>query len=280
MIEVHEGTLDVNGWKFRTLSAGPRDAELILLLHGFPQFADAWREIMLRLADAGFHAVAVDQRGYSPGARPKDVDAYGLDHLVEDAFGFADALGADRFHIAGHDWGAVVAWVAAARRPDRLGSISALSVPHVDAFLHAVLTDPDQMWKSKYIAFFKLPGHLPEKFFLADDAKALRAVYQGKVGEDQVQENVRRLSEPGALTAALNWYRALRMDVRIGKIAVPTLYVWSDEDMALGETAAKNTRNFVDGPYRFERMNGYTHWLLDEAPEQIATLILERVQSD
>lgn len=278
MTQVREGTLDVNGFQFRALSAGPEDGEPVLLLHGFPQFADAWTDIMLRLADAGLHAVAVDQRGYSPGARPTDIDAYALDHVTADAFGFADALGAERFHIAGHDWGAVVAWNAAARRPDRIRSLSALSVPHVDAFLHAVLTHPDQMWKSKYIALFKLPGHVAEGVLLADDAKAMRQSYQGKVAPDQVEANVRRLSEPGVLTAALNWYRVLSLDVRIGEVVVPTLYVWSDKDFALGEAAANDTARFVKGPYRFEVLEGCTHWLLDEAPERIANLILERVQ--
>ena len=281
---VQERTLAVNGFEFQALSAGPGggaagSGELVLLLHGFPQFADAWTPLLEALAAAGYHAVAVDQRGYSPGARLAEVEAYGLEHLVSDVFGFADGLGAQKFHLVGHDWGGLLAWAAAAKRPDRLHSVSVLATPHVDAFLDAVHTDPDQMWKSKYIALFKMPGHVAESLLSGDEGKRLRAVYQGKVSEAQVQRNVRRLLEGGCLTAALNWYRALELSTRIGVVSVPTLYVWGDKDIALGETAALTTAQHVSGPYRFERMQGVSHWLLEERSEAIARMVLERMAS-
>ena len=279
---VKERALAVNGLEFQALSARPGieaagSRELVLLLHGFPQFADAWTPLLEALAGAGYHAVAVDQRGYSPGARPMEVGAYALEHLLRDVFGFADAFGAQRFHVVGHDWGGLLAWAAAAQRPDRLHSVSVLATPHVDAFLDAIHTDPDQMWKSKYIPLFKMPGHVAESLLLGDDGKRLRAVYQGKVPEAQVERNVRRMRDGDCLTAALNWYRALELSTRIGVVSVPALYVWGDKDIALGETAALTTAQHVSGPYRFERMGGVSHWLVEERPAEIARLVLDRV---
>ena len=269
--------LRVGGWEFRALAAGPAGGELVLLLHGFPQFAESWVPVMEGLARAGYRAVAVDQRGYSPGARPEAVEAYELDRLVEDVLGFAEALGGGRFHLVGHDWGGLVAWQVAADHPDRLRTVSVLSTPHTSAFSDAVRRSLDQMNRSKYILLFKAPGHLAERLLLAFGAKGLRSVYQGKVAEAQVETNVRRLAEEGALTAALNWYRALPPSARAGRVRVPALYVWGEKDVALGEAAALGTAGYVDGPYRFERVAGGSHWLVDEAPERMTALLVEHL---
>ena len=271
------GTVSVNGLNFNTLSLGPENGELVLFLHGFPQFADSWLPILQPIAAAGYRAVAFDQRGYSPGARPPEITAYTLEYLTADVLAIASALGYERFHLVGHDWGAAVAWQIAADHPKRLLTLTTLSVPHTQAFLHAVKTNFDQMNRSKYILFFKLPGHLAEKFFLANDAAQLRRVYQGKLSPQAVEANVRRLSEPGALTAALNWYRALPLQHRTSPVGAPTLYLWGDNDIALGEAGALATTNYVTGPYRFERLHGLSHWLIEEAPERITTLLLEHL---
>jgi pimeloyl-ACP methyl ester carboxylesterase len=270
-------TLSVNGLTFSTLSFGPEAGELVLFLHGFPQFADSWLPILKPVAAAGFHAVAFDQRGYCSTARPEAKSAYALEQLTSDALAVATALGHQRFHLVGHDWGALLAWQIAAEHPERLLSLTALAVPHPRAFFHAVKTNLDQMNRSKYILFFKMPGHLAERFFLADQAVQLRRVYQGKLTPEAVASNVRRLSEPGALTAALNWYRALELDHDTPDVRVPTLYVWSDNDMALGESVALATERYVTGSYRFERLHGLTHWLIEEATERITTLLLEHL---
>lgn len=273
-----QSLLEVNGLHFQATSLGPTDGELVLLLHGFPQFADAWLGLQQVLAEAGYRAVAIDQRGYSPGARPAEVSQYALPLLVADVFGFAQALGADSFHLVGHDWGAIVGWAVAAQQPARLRSLTALAVPHVDAFMQALHGDLDQMWRSKYVALFKAPGHVAEALLLGDQAHRLRGVYQGKVPAAQVEANVRRLSEAGALTATLDWYRALELSTRIGPVQVPSLYVWGDQDIALGETAALATERHVEAPYRFERLKGISHWMLEEAPDTIAALVLEHLQ--
>lgn len=271
--------ISVQGFRFHALVAGPVDGELVLFLHGFPEFGDAWCDVMRPVASAGFRTVAVDQRGYSPGARPNGVGDYEIEHLISDIQGFADALGRRHFHLVGHDWGAFLAWVFAAKHPDRVQSLSALSTPHPDAFLHALETDEDQRQRSRYISFFRMPGGAAESFFQADNYQRLRAVYQGKLSEPAINRNIRRLAEPGALTAALNWYRALEIKARIGEILVPTLYIWSTQDLALGETAAVETGAYVKAPYSFEKLEGTTHWLLQEAPNQVSPLVLKHISA-
>jgi pimeloyl-ACP methyl ester carboxylesterase len=269
--------LHLGGLSFSAISSGPQHGELVLLLHGFPQFADAWTDIMLALAENGFHAFAPDQRGYSAGARPAQVESYAVPYLASDVLGFADALGAASFHLVGHDWGGFLAWKLAAEYPDRVRSLCVLSTPHINAFWEAVASDPDQQARSQYIEFFKMHGHVAEGFFLENGAERLRGVYQGKVPEQQVSSNLRRLSEPGALTSVLNWYRALDKDARVGSIRVPTLYLWGTQDLALGRTAAENTGHYVDAPYRFKALEGYSHWLLEEA-DLISEQILEHLK--
>lgn len=271
-------TLSVNGFRFQAFAQGPRDGELVLFLHGFPQFGDAWAEVMPDIAAAGFRTVAVDQRGYSPGARPARVEEYSQQELVADVLGFAASLGAERFHLAAHDWGGLLAWQVAAKYPDRVRSLSVLATPHTDAFFAAIRADADQQRRSQYIEFFRMPGGAAESYFQAGDWQFLRRVYQGKVPEVQVQENIRRLAEPGALTAALNWYRALDLDTRIGVVTVPTLFVWGTEDMAVGEAAAVGTAAHVTGTYEFERLQGRSHWLLEEVPGWIASRFRQHLE--
>jgi pimeloyl-ACP methyl ester carboxylesterase len=275
-LELHAG-----GLTFDALAAGPADGPLVLLLHGFPQSSLEWAGVLPLLADAGLRAVAPDQRGYSPGARPADVAAYAMRELVGDALGLADALGAERVHLVGHDWGAAVAWQTAARHPERVRSLTAVSVPHPLALSHAMRTDADQQQRSAYIGVFRRDEGIAEEKLAADDWAALRRIYEGRVPDEHVVRYVELLSAPGALTAALNWYRAASVaDVtEVGPVRVPTLYVWSTEDRALGPVAAQATAGHVEGPYRFEVLEGLTHWVPDEAPHELAGLVLEHVRA-
>ncbi len=275
--------LKANGFTFDALAAGPKDRQLILMLHGFPQFADAWTRVMRPLAAAGYRVVAVDQRGYSNGARPLPVSDYTSDKLASDVVGFADALDTPQFHLVGHDWGGAVAWKVAATYPKRLRSLSVLSTPHLDAFAAALRTDPKQQELSGYFALFTAPNHAAEKALLADDARLLRGAYMGKVPAAEVEANVRRFADDGTLTGALNWYRASALGSsgsEIGPITVPTLYIWGDQDQALGEVAALATAKYVSGPYRFERLTGKSHWLLEECPDEVSRLVLAEVKEN
>lgn len=256
---------------FDAIAAGPADGRPVLLLHGFPQTSVLWEQQVAALGDQGFRAVAPDTRGYSPGVRPMDADAYGVSELVGDVLAMTDTLAWDRFDLVGHDWGGAIAWWTAARHPGRLRTLTAVSTPHPSALSEAHRTDDDQVRRSRYQQDWRSPE--TENRFLADDAAVLRSLYQGKVPDSQVDAHVRLLSEPGALSAALNYYRADRPDAAVGKIPVPTLYVWGTEDVALGSTAARATEQWVSGPYSFHALPGISHWIPDEAPETLTALI-------
>ena len=275
-------TMDIpaGSFTFTARAAGPADGRLVVLLHGFPQSSFQWRHQMEALADAGYRAVAFDQRGYSPGARPEGVEAYRMHHLVADVLSVVDELGGHRVDLVGHDWGAAVAWNVAGRYPERLRTLTAVSVPHPAAFLAVLLGgSADQTLRSSYIAFFRQQG-APEKTLLARDAAGLRALYSASgLAEDATAEYVALLQQPGALTGALNWYRAASQEdlEAMGPVTTPTLYVWSDRDVALGREAAEATAGHVEGPYRFEVLEGVSHWVPEEAPAELNRLLLEHL---
>jgi pimeloyl-ACP methyl ester carboxylesterase len=263
------------GLTFHARAAGPSDGRLVLLLHGFPQTSRSWDAVMAALADAGHRAVAFDQRGYSSTARPGDVADYAVPHLVNDVLAVADDLGGHRFDLVGHDWGGAVAWFVAGRHGERVRTLSVASTPHPLAFAAALRGElgGDQQAKSGYADFFRTPE--AEGFFLGNDAAALRGMYSA-LPPEAAEEYVRVLSEPGAMTAALNWYRATRFQDfgDPGPITSPTLYVWSTDDMALGREAAEATGSHVDGPYRFEVLEGVTHWVPEEGAADFSRLLL------
>ena len=275
---IEHGTVLLNDLEFTYLASGPEDGEPVILLHGFPQFADVWSSLLDDLGIYGFRSVAPDQRGYSCRARPTDVGAYAVSELASDVLALADHLAWPKFHLIGHDWGGFLAWALAAKHPDRVQSLTVLSTAHVDAFLEAVASDPDQKARSQYIQLFKMPGHVAEAMFLKDDGARLRGVFQGKIPEEQVSRNVQRLQDPGALTAALNWYRALDLDARIGSVTVPTLYIWGDEDMALGRASVDATKKYVNGAYQLAVLSGHSHWLQDEASERVSNQIVAHLR--
>lgn len=274
MIE-HIGISTDHG-RFDALAAGPDDGRGVLLLHGFPEAATEWEHQLATLSAAGYRAVAPDQRGYSPDVRPQRPEDYSVEDLTSDVVSMADALGWPRFDLVGHDWGGTVAWHAAAEHPDRVRTLTAVSTPHPGAYAHAVKTDEDQQQRSSYIPTLQnVRG--AEKQLLADNAAALRQLFEGVVPRDHVREYVERLSEPGALVAALNWYRGIRFSGRTDRVRVPTLYVWGTEDVAFGSTAALATREWVDGPYRFEMFQDVGHWLPEQADEGLSRLLLEHL---
>ncbi|HEV7907626.1 MAG TPA: alpha/beta hydrolase [Pseudonocardiaceae bacterium] len=262
---------------FDAIAAGPHDGRPVLLLHGFPEAAIAWEHQVAVLGAAGYRAVAPDQRGYSPGVRPEQPAQYGVDELVGDVLAMADELGWNRFDLVGHDWGGAVAWWTAAGHPDRLRTLTVVSTPHPGALAQALRTDEDQHLRSRYMTEWR-QAPVTERRMLEDDAAALRRMFEWKVPPSRVEEYVQRLREPGALTAALNWYRAGRPSVKIDEVSVPTMYVWSTEDVAFGSTAALDTEKWVTGPYRFEMLEDVSHWVLEEAPEALSSLLLEQLR--
>jgi pimeloyl-ACP methyl ester carboxylesterase len=262
-----------DGLVFDALVAGPENGERVLLLHGFPQSAPIWRPQLDALAGAGYRAIALDQRGYSAGARPAEVEQYRIAHLVSDALAVA---GPDPFHVVGHDFGAAVGWHLAAKHPERIRSLTALSVPHPLAFA-AALASPssDQRSMSSYVAFFRQVDVAEEALLNGGLALMLRASGYPL----DIDERVRAMSEPGALTAALNWYRAIDLSMvrGVGSVVVPTLYVWSTGDVALGRDGAEATGRHVSDAYRFEVLPAVSHWIPEEVPDVLTGLLLEHL---
>ena len=262
---------------FDALAAGPMGGREVLLLHGFPQGAVEWESQLLALAEAGHRAVAPDQRGYSPDVRPATVVEYQMDELVSDVLRIADALGWARFDLVGHDWGAAVAWVLADRHPQRLRTLTAVSVPHPVPFAQALRDDADQRDRSAYLQMFQQEG-VAEQILLGPDAAGLRRMLQRAVPAAKVDGYVERMLGPGAMTAALNWYRATRPEqVRAGVVTVPTLYVWGTEDIGVGRVAASRTGEWVSGGYRFAEFEGVSHWVPEEAAGRLSAHLLEHL---
>jgi pimeloyl-ACP methyl ester carboxylesterase len=274
---------DVGDLTFDVRVDGPEDGRPVLLLHGFPETSASWAAVTPLLTQAGLRTYAPDQLGYSPGARPDEVEAYAMQNLAQVTADLMTALEVPVADVVGHDWGANVAWTMAAWHPDRVRSLTAVSVPHPAAYTAAFRADPEQKERSAYIRLFWQPGKA-EEVLLADDARRLRRMLSGGeqdtgVPAEAIDEYVAVLSAPGALTAALNWYRAMSSDIRVDTIGVPTTYVWSDGDVAIGRTAAEACTNYVTGDYRFVELPGVTHWIPEQAPEQLSAAILDRIAS-
>jgi pimeloyl-ACP methyl ester carboxylesterase len=269
--------LAANGLEFSGFSAGPATGRPVLLLHGFPQTAASWLDVASRLGDSGLRVVALDQRGYSPGARPAAVADYAMPHLIADVVAMIDGLGG-MVDLVGHDWGGVVGWQVAARHPDRLNTFTALSTPNQLAInaVHALV--PEERERFGYIRTFREPGRA-EHTLLDDGARGLRAVFGAAVAPGRVETDVRALTAPGALTAALNWYRAMsRHDADgLGLVTVPTTYIWGSDDIAFGRKVAEASGDYVDADYLFLPLEGVSHWIPDEAPDVVADEVLRRV---
>ena len=261
---------------------GEPAGETVVLLHGFPQGAAAWDRVWPALAAAGFRVVLPDQRGYSAGARPPDRRAYQVAELVGDLVAMLDELGIERAHLVGHDWGGTVAWAAAGAHPERLLSLTVVSTPHPRALLAALLTSR-QALLSWYVVLFQLP-RLPERLLLARRGWLLRRVLRRSgLAAGRAQAYVETMRRPGALTAALHWYRAVPLGrgplADPGPVRLPTLFVWGDADFALGRAAATRTASQVSGPYTFVAVPGGSHWIPEEHPDALLEPLLRHLRT-
>ncbi len=269
-----------DGLRFEVSDSGPRDGPIVIALHGFPETRRSWDRMTPRLTDAGYRVLAPDQRGYSPGARPRGRRAYRLELLARDVVGLADRAGAARVHVIGHDWGGAVAWSLAAWHPERLHTVTSLATPHGRAFAKSMLTST-QALHSWYMAYFQLPA-LPELGFRPPGLRLLRrTLVRSGLDQTALDGYLEVLGQPGAATGAINWYRALPFTPpsRLGPSPVPTLYVYGDRDFALGRRAADLTGDYVTGDYRYEVLSGAGHWLPEELAPAVAAIVLEHLAS-
>jgi len=278
--------IEANGMIFRCRVAGLDNVsgEPVILLHGFPETSIMWANLMERLADEGYRCFAPDQRGYSPNARPEGVQKYNYQELTSDIVALADMLGFKRFHLVGHDWGSVIGWIVVSLYSERVHSWTAMSVPHMDAFSSALADDPDQQQRSQYIAFFNAPEK-PEKWFSDNNMELLRALWSS-MPKEQVKEYISVFSQPGALTAALNWYRANSFELKegyqgemVGPVSHPAQLIWGNQDIAIGRVAVQRTDQYMKGPYRLVELNA-GHWLIQEEPDSVYNEILVHLKSN
>jgi pimeloyl-ACP methyl ester carboxylesterase len=266
------------GLVFDVADGGPPDGEPVVLLHGFPQDRTAWDRLVPVLHAAGRRTLAPDVRGYSPAARPGGRRAYRRRELVGDVLALLDAAGVEAAHVVGHDWGAAVAWSLTASHPDRVRTLTALSVPHPRAYLRAVRTGRQGV-RALYIPFLVVPL-LPEAALRTRDGALLRsALRRTGLPPERIAHYTRRMLEPGALSGALGAYRALPVDAReaVRRVRVPTVMVWGGGDPALDRAGAEACGDFVRAPYRLEILEGAGHWLPETATDRLAPLLIEHV---
>ncbi len=271
LVETEHRAVTVGEYTFDVEIGGPERGNWVLLLHGFPVGGICYRDVVPRLHESGLRTIVVDQRGYSPGARPLEVEAYAIEHLVADAIGVLDALSVPYALLVGHDWGGLVGWQLAARYPDRFTGYVAVSTGHPSATRDS-LASGDQRQRSSYIKTFVQQG--AEDNILADDGKMLRNF---GVTTDELAP----LKVPGALTAALNWYRAnmtgdIKTKMACPPVEIPTTLVWSDQDPALGREQADLTSRYVYGEYRLCVLSGVDHWVPQHAAPALASEIALR----
>lgn len=260
---------------FSVAEQGDPDGRPVILLHGFPQSHRAYDGVAARLAAAPvpLRLIAPDQRGYSPGARPTDPAAYALPALAADVVGLLDAYGIEHADIVGHDWGAMVAWYLAVRYPERVRTLTAVSVPHPAAFAEALGESADQRRMSEYVYLFRdLDKAIP--VLLEDDARRLRAMYE-PLSDEAIAPHVALLGEPEALRGALSWYRAAKFGegTSVPPVEVPAVFVWSTGDIAISRDAAERCVEHAAGPYRFVELEGVSHWIPDEAPDALVAAL-------
>lgn len=270
-------SVHANGFVFDGFSAGERGGEAVMLLHGFPQTAHVWRHQLTALAEAGFYAVALNQRGIADRARPGTADGYRLPLLIGDVIAVADALDFSAMHLVGHDWGGSLAWATAALHSIRINTLTVLSTPHPYAFLAAFADEnSDQRQRARYMLDFQKPHAVDT--LLADSAAGLRALYvaSGMVPTD-IEFYVAQMSNRARLEAALNWYRAVSykdlgdVDLRIRN---RTLYVSGTDDQAFSDDAIRRTADFCLGAFTQHVFTNGNHWLPESMAPEVNRVLL------
>ena len=264
--------IDLDGATIAGIDEGAGPA--VVLLHGWPDTADLWRHQLPALTAAGYRTIAPDLRGAGGSSRPAELSAYAAPNLVADVLGVLDHLGLDMTHLIGHDFGAAIGWLAAALAPDRVASLTALSVGHPAAFANAGWRQREKSW---YMLLFQFPG-IAERWLSADGFRNFRE-WSRHPDADRV---VARLADPAALTAGLNLYRAMlppaalvEAPIELPPIQAPTLGVWSSGDVALTEVQMTGSAPYVAGSWRYERLDGAGHWIPLDAPDQLGGLLLD-----
>jgi pimeloyl-ACP methyl ester carboxylesterase len=299
MTAIRHGYATVNGLRLHYAESGSGD-DLVILLHGFPEFWYSWRHQLVVLGEH-FHVVAPDMRGYNLSDKPARVEEYRVDVIAYDVIGLIDHFGADKAAIVGHDWGASVAWAVAQRHPGRVSKLAVMQVP--PAAVWRANMSLRQLLRSWYMFFFQLP-RLPEWMVSRKNLAAIDRTFTDSVGRKgsfraaDIENYKEALRQPGAMTSAINYYRAniRRLTSRGLKSAnddapgssgnrdertrVPTLFIFAEQDFAILPATVRGIANYVDAPYREIRIPDSGHWVQNEAAEEVNTALSEFLKSE
>ena len=289
MNEIRHGYATVNGVRLHYAETG--SGELVLLLHGFPEFWYSWRH-QLEALRPHFHVVAPDMRGYNLSDKPSRVEDYRVDEIARDVVGLIDHFGASQAAVVGHDWGATVAWAVAQRFPERVSKLAVMQVPPAAVWrknmsLHQVL-------RSWYMFLFQLP-RIPEWMITRKNMAAIERAFtnsvirKGSFSATEIETYKEALRQPGAITSAINYYRANinRLASRASKSAasndrtrVPTLFIFAEQDLAILPETVRGVAEYVDAPFRELRIKDSGHWVQNEAAQEVNAALIEFLKSE
>ncbi|HXJ07721.1 MAG TPA: alpha/beta hydrolase [Candidatus Acidoferrum sp.] len=267
--------------ELHAVAAGPPNGPVVLLLHGFPEFWYSWRNQIAPLVAAGFRVIVPDQRGYNTSSKPRGARSYALSHLISDVLAIADHLGQPRIFLAGHDWGAAVAWSVALLHPQRVAKLAILNVPHPSVMRRYLKTNRRLLRRSWYMFFFQLPW-LPEAAFSAFNFRLgvrslVRSSRPGTFSSEDLALYRAAWSQPGALTAMINWYRAAfryRSKFPDSTVHVPTRILWGERDAFLLSEMARDSLRYCDTAELYTFANA-SHWLQHEEPTRVSELLID-----
>jgi epoxide hydrolase 4 len=285
-MDLEHSTIKTNGIRLHIVQAGPKSGTPVVLLHGFPEFWYGWRKQIPALVKAGCRVIVPDQRGYNLSDKPKGIKSYCVNQLVDDIVGLIDALDYEKVNLVGHDWGALVSWMLAIQHPDRLHRLGILNVPHPTVMKRFLQRDPEQMMRSLYALFFQLPW-LPElsmRLFNWSGASfgMRRSARGGGFTDEDIKKYKEAWSQPGAVTAMLNWYRAAaRYQPQITnemQVRIPTLILWGVKDFALSYRMARPSLDHCEeGNLIF--FPDATHWVQHEEADEVNLHLLNFIFS-
>ncbi|MDQ4146847.1 MAG: alpha/beta hydrolase [Pseudomonadota bacterium] len=278
-------TRHVNGVDLHVVEAGPKHGPLVILLHGFPDFWWGWRRQIEPLIEQGFFVVLPDQRGYNLSDKPLGVDAYNVDALAADVVGLADIYGRFVFRLVGHDWGGIVAWWTAVRFPARVERLIILNAPHPDVWNLLGRRRLRQALRSAYVGFFQFP-RLPEALLKARNFALLRLSLTrtsrpSTFTPEDIARYVQAWAQPGALTAMLNYYRALRHKPKgpPRRVRSATLVIWGTRDIFLEQAVAQASLDLCDRGESFF-LDTATHWVHLEEAKTVNTAAIRFFKAD
>lgn len=273
--------IQIDDLLFDCRTDGDKENELIVFLHGFPETSYMWRKLMSSFSEKGFYCVAPDQRGFSKGACPKGKKQYTLDKLAKDVIDIATFLNKPKFHLVGHDWGAAIGWKVVHDYKDSILSWTGISVPHIQSFGKAIVVDKEQSKMSQYIKNFQIP-FLPEMQIRKNDFKLFRRLWKNS-DPDEVEEYLKVFRNRKQLAGALNYYRgnykflkeAAKSQI-LGDIYVPTLFIWGNEDVAIGSYSVNKSHQYMKNEYEFIEVNS-GHWLIQTKYQELEKAISNHI---